>query len=263
VCPGPARAIFLRQWGVVAIDSRPETRLARTFQQRLAGRVWLIHLTGPKRQALDINWSQQEASVVRTLAIDGMVELVRRQMNYLPQDLPEHYVNHMTANIRRVLVHPVTMESEVEWHPTRADDYAMAEVFDMVACELYWAREKVLSQSGERLTPLDEMVRFRRSDVTELGGEDEYRHKLGLPSRSFTTSGTPSGSSPVPPILTLIASQDPHGCAGRLCQGCRDCSSGAYPGAYLGICERGGAFLAAFYPRRCDRSPSRGCRRRC
>jgi hypothetical protein len=191
-------ALLMNRFNVhlAAIDSRPETRLARSFQQKCAGRVWLIHLTGPKRQALDINWDQQEASVVRTLAIDGMVELVRRQMNYLPQDLPEHYVNHMTANIRRVLVHPDTMESKIEWHPTRADDYAMAEVFDMVACELYWAREKVLAQSGERLTPLDEMVEFRRSSVSDLddqewrpgpgeggglgGFVDEFAQEMGL-----------------------------------------------------------------------------------
>ena len=157
---------------VAAIDAHPETRLARDFQQKFWGRVFLIHLTGPKKLVIDINWRQQEASVVRTLGMDTIVELVRGQLNYLPQDLPEGYVSHMTANIRRVLVHEMTLERKIEWHPTRPDDYAMAEVFDHLAVELWWAKEEVISGSQESEVPLDELIRFRRASVANLEDQE-------------------------------------------------------------------------------------------
>ena len=50
----------------------------------------------------------------------------------------------------------------------------MAEVFDHVAIELYFAREAVLAGSQQAETPLDELIPFQRSEVTQLDS-DEYR----------------------------------------------------------------------------------------
>jgi hypothetical protein len=169
-------ALLMNRFGVhlAAIDALPETRMAREFQTRFWGRVFLIHLSGTQKDALKIDWDQQEATAGRTVSMDATVELFRRQMNYLPQDLPDGYVSHLTANIRRVLVKEGTNEQRVVWEPTRPDDYAMAELFDMLANELWWAKTQVEAGSQETLTPLDEMVEFQRSGVTDLT-DDEWR----------------------------------------------------------------------------------------
>lgn len=59
----------------------------------------------------------------------------------------------------------------MRWIPTRPDDYAFAEVYDVVATHLYLCRltiDEVLAAQAE-LVPLDELIPVRRSRLNEYG----------------------------------------------------------------------------------------------
>jgi hypothetical protein len=161
-----------------AIDSQPETRLARAFQAKCPGRVYLIKPTGPNMDKLiKVDDAMQQVSVKRTELMDATVEMIRSQNNVLPAMLPENYVSHLTSNVRHVKKKvdghgDETGEVETKWVPTRADDYAFAEAYDMVATELYYWRayfDKVERVQG--YTTLDEVEPFRRSNVNRYDDE--------------------------------------------------------------------------------------------
>lgn len=159
---------------LAAVDALPETRMARQFQGRHPGRVFIVHVSGVQKQALQMTWEMGEATVNRTLGMDAMVEMIRRQRNLLPGVLPEGYVQHLTANIRKTEKDDKTGKKRVWWEPTRPDDWAMAEVFDLVATELWWIRQQVEGATAEVYTPLDDMVELRRAEVSDYGAM-EYR----------------------------------------------------------------------------------------
>jgi hypothetical protein len=117
--------------------------------------------------------SMGECTIDRTIAIDPTVELIRSQRNLLPAVLPEDYVSQLTANVRRVQRDEEKATVKVRWVPTRPDDYAFAEVYDVIATHLYLRRvaiDEVLA--SEVAVPLDELIPFRRSRLDEYSDFD-------------------------------------------------------------------------------------------
>ena len=157
------------------IDALPESRLARQLAARFPGRVYLVRLTGhATKQVITVDDELCETTVKRTEALDATVEMIRAQKNLLPEVLPETYVPHLTANIRKVETNVDTGDVKVLWVPTRPDDYAMAELFDMVATELF-NRRMMLGQAVQPVEVLlDEVHPFRRSTLDRYDDGVEY-----------------------------------------------------------------------------------------
>jgi hypothetical protein len=159
---------------MAAIDHLPETRLARAFAERYAGRVYLAMYGANQKDPLTVDDQQRTASVRRTIALDATVEMVRRQKNLLPMNLPEGYVAHMTANIRRIERTELD-EVKVRWVATRPDDYFQSEVYDLLATELFYRRVMIDEASRDVLQPLDDIIPFDRSNIDKYEGDDEWR----------------------------------------------------------------------------------------
>jgi hypothetical protein len=159
---------------MAAIDHLPEGRLARAFQQRFPGRVYIVnYATEGQHDVLKVDEQQARASLRRTEAFDATVERVRRQRNLLPLNIPEGYVAHMTANVRRVESDQFGRK-RVTWVNTRPDDYFQAEVYDEAAFALWLIRLQVDEAQREVYTRLEDHLEFRRSAVDELEN-DEWR----------------------------------------------------------------------------------------
>jgi hypothetical protein len=160
---------------MAAIDARPETRISRGFAARFPGRVYLVSYGDQMREAITVKDETWDITVERTVAIDAMVEQIRRQHNYLPATLPAGYVQQMTAIIRRThILDETTGKKRVVWESTRADDYAHAETYDVVATELYWRRMGIDEQTRQTMQPLEQLMPFRRTTVNDLD-DIEYR----------------------------------------------------------------------------------------
>lgn len=160
---------------MAAIDRAPEARIARGLAARFPGRVYLVGYGTEMKQAITVKDDTWDVTVERTVAIDAMVEMVRRQHNYLPAVLPAGYVAEMTAMVRRVKVlDETTGKVRVIWESTRKDDFAHAEVYDLVAAELYWRRLGIEAQLREQFQPLDQLMPFQRTTVNDLSDRD-YR----------------------------------------------------------------------------------------
>jgi hypothetical protein len=163
---------IMRAYGVhlAAIDHLPEGRLARSFAERFPGRVYLVALTGPAlTMPLAVNEPERLASVRRTEAIDATFAMIREQRNQLPLDLPEGYTGHLQAPVRFMQKDDVG-KVVVGYRSSGPDDYAMCEVYDLVAGEL-WNYRQTLDQYAGVLQPLEERFEFERS---HLGDPDAY-----------------------------------------------------------------------------------------
>jgi hypothetical protein len=145
------------------------------FAARFPGRVYLVSYGDQMREAITVKDETWDITVERTVAIDAMVEQIRRQHNYLPATLPAGYVQQMTAIIRRThILDETTGKKRVVWESTRADDYAHAETYDVVATELYWRRMGIDEQTRQTMQPLEQLMPFRRTTVNDLD-DIEYR----------------------------------------------------------------------------------------
>jgi hypothetical protein len=151
---------------MACIDHEPEGRLARAICEQFPGRIYLVALSGTIKDPMAVDDDQRKATVRRTNAFDAMTEMMRRQHNLLPIALPEGYEQHLTANVRRVQTDALG-NKKTWWEPTRPDDYAQAEVYDLVASEMFYRRVLIDHESRYETRPLDDMIEFRRSNVTE------------------------------------------------------------------------------------------------
>lgn len=157
------------------IDAGPEGRTARGLAARFPGRVYLVRPLDKVNGGISVKDETWDCTVERTVAIDAMVEMMRRQHNYLPSVLPKGYVSEVCAPVRRVIVKDEEVgQVVVRWVSTRKDDYAFAEVYDLIATELYWRRLGIDAQMRETLQPLEQLMPFRRSTVNDLDDID-YR----------------------------------------------------------------------------------------
>ena len=169
-------AIFNRfQVNMACIDHLPEGRLARAWAERHPGQIYLVaYDTTPTPKTADVikvDDDMRFVQVRRVEAIDAMTEMIRTQKNHLPIDLPEGYVGHLQALVR-------TSEQDelgkvtVVYRKTAEDDYAHAEVYDIVATGLWWRRQGLEELEEDVYTPLDDMIEFERSHLGDYEGDD-------------------------------------------------------------------------------------------
>lgn len=152
---------------MAAIDHLPEYRLAMGFAERFAGLAYLVnYATHAVGAVMTVKEELRAVSIRRTEAIDAMIQQIREQRNLLPMDLPEGYAEQMRALVR----HATVDENDkvvVGYKKTAADDYAQAEVYDLVATELWHYRQDVDAQLQTELRPLEDMLEFSRSALSD------------------------------------------------------------------------------------------------
>lgn len=163
---------------MAAIDHLPEGRLARAFAERHPGQVYLVsYETQPAPRNSDVitvDEDMRHARVRRVEAIDATNELIRSQLNMLPADLPEGYVQQMQANNRVTEKDELGKTTVYYKKSTGPDDYAHAEVYDVVATDLWLRRQVVDDAQAEVLKPLDDMLDFERSSLADYEQEVGY-----------------------------------------------------------------------------------------
>lgn len=165
------------QVNMVAIDHLPEGRLSRSFAERFPGRVYLVAFattpTPKNPDVLKIDDEMRFCTVRRTEAMDATAEQVRAQRNMLPLDLPHGYVDAMQAPVR-VVTRDELGRVMVTYRSMGADDYFMAELYDLVATELWHFRQAREEQQREVFTPLEQMLEFQRSDLADYNADVDY-----------------------------------------------------------------------------------------
>lgn len=172
--------LLMERFGVnmCAIDHLPEGRLARAFAERFPGRVYLVSYDGtpnPKdSNVIKVDEEMRHARVRRVEAIDAMAEMLREQKNLLPMDLPEGYVEQMQANVRVASKDEMGKVTVAYRKVGGADDYAHAEVYDIVATEIYWLRQGIEEAEREVYRPLDDLLDFQRSRLADYDSGVDY-----------------------------------------------------------------------------------------
>jgi hypothetical protein len=150
-----------------AIDHLPEHRLAMGLAEKFAGMVYLVNYSAPQvGPVLTVNEGLRTCSVRRTEAIDAAFQQMREQRNWLPLDLPKDYGRQLTSLVRHVTVDDLD-KVVVSYKATGPHDYAQAEVYDLVAGELWLWRQAVDSEMQEELRPLEDMLEFERSALSD------------------------------------------------------------------------------------------------
>jgi hypothetical protein len=176
-----------------AVDHLPSGRLARAWAERHPGQIYLIALTdtgqmNAAKKPWDVDDDMMTATVNRTVALDAMLETIRAQQNMLPSNPPDDYKEHLQAPNRVVATDNAThvrigrggkqdnppRATRVFYRSAGPDDYAMAEVFDVVATELYWRRVLLDDAEREVFSVLDDEVDFERSHLSHLGDDGDY-----------------------------------------------------------------------------------------
>lgn len=164
---------------MAAVDHLPEGRLARKLAERFAGRVFLVSFGGDtQREVLKVDPDTRMARVRRTEALDATFDAIREQRNLLPGELPLDYEKHMTSPIRVVERDPDTGAHKVIYRSTGPDDFAMAEVYDLVAKECYIWRQSTDDALREELAPLEDVGDFERARLSDTGTDIVYRGGL-------------------------------------------------------------------------------------
>jgi hypothetical protein len=163
---------------MACVDHLPDGRLGRGFAERFPGRCYVVSYDvtpNPKdSQVVKVDEDMRHVRVRRTEAIDAMNEMVRSQRNLLPLDLPDGYVEHMQSNVRFVEKDDLGKVSVGYQTKAGADDYAQAEVYDMVATEIWWMRQGIEAIEREVYKPLDDMLEFERSDLGNYEADTRY-----------------------------------------------------------------------------------------
>lgn len=175
-----------------AIDHLPEGRLARAFAERHHGQIYLCALTDTaghreQKEPWRVDDDMLFVSVNRTVGIDAMLEKIRAQKNRLPINPPEDYKDNLQALNRLVDKEPDTGKIAVYYRSAGPDDYAMAEVFDVVAEELHWRRMLLDDAERETFSTIDDELEFERSTLADpladvayhAGGQDGDYHAGG------------------------------------------------------------------------------------
>jgi hypothetical protein len=162
---------------MAVIDHLPEGRLARSFAEKFPGLVFLCAFkTGIAPQdakVIEFDEEMRFIKVRRTEAMDAVSEMIRSQRNHLPLDLPVGYVDAMQAPVRIVEDDPLGRKS-VTYRSMGADDYFMAELYDLIASEAWWFRQVRDDQRRDEMRPLEEMLEFQRSNLGDPSADDGY-----------------------------------------------------------------------------------------
>lgn len=184
-------ALMMERFNVnlCCIDHLPSGRLAMSFAERFAGRVYLIfyktsNIPGDVLSPPDEE--QHRVGVKRVEAIDATMEMIRQQRNELPQNLPENYVAEMQANVRLAEKDEVGKVTVV-YRSTGADDYLHAEVYDLVATEVWWTYRLAEHAAREEFQPLDNLMEFQRSDLND---EEAMEYRAGPGEEEYSAGFT-------------------------------------------------------------------------
>jgi hypothetical protein len=165
------------QVNVAAIDHLPDGRLSRAFAERWPGRVFVVSYNTAKTptnaEVIKIDEQMHFVTVRRTEAMDATAEAIRAQRNHLPRDLPAGYVEAMQAPVR-VVTQDELGRKIVRYQSMGQDDWFHSEVYDEVAAECWWFRQVREEQARESLRPLEEMLEFERSDLSDPEAELVY-----------------------------------------------------------------------------------------
>jgi hypothetical protein len=164
---------LMQRYGVtlLTVDHLPEGRLARKLADRFPGRVWLVHFATMKSEVIRPDPEMREVAVRRTEAIDATFEQVRQQRRLLPGDPPPDYVEHLQA-LTRVQEEDEHGRMKVEYvHGGQPFDYAMAEVYDLVAKEVYLWRQGAEAAIEGTTHRFDELYDFEAEDL-DAGTQD-------------------------------------------------------------------------------------------
>ena len=123
---------------VIAVDSQPERHAARGLEAAFPGRVFLVRYDqNVEADAIKYDEKRNVYSVNRTEAIDSMMDSIRGGWNAPLQNPPAVYRGQMKAMVRK-------LEEDSRGRPVRryvttgnvGDDFAHAEVYDLVATEI-------------------------------------------------------------------------------------------------------------------------------
>jgi hypothetical protein len=153
------------------IDHEPDGRMSRAFAEKFPGRVWLVASSGTQKEVMKPNADLRFVSVNRTLLYDATFEAIRLQRNLLPGQLPEDYARDMQNLIRRVEVNEEG-KSKIFYERIGPEDYAQAEMYDMVAEAVWqWTRSVEAGEEGETFE-LEDEYDFERSQLD--GGSADY-----------------------------------------------------------------------------------------
>lgn len=140
-----AQLVRLFNVNMVCVDHAPDGRLARAFVGRFPGRACRVSFASNQKAVAKLNKEDPGLITVRRLeAIDAALDLVRQQKNLLPIDRPEDYDDHLKALVLDTEEDEETGKLTQEWKATGPFDYAMAEVYDVVATHMWY----VLREAG-------------------------------------------------------------------------------------------------------------------
>lgn len=159
---------------VVAIDANPERRMAKTLRATFPGVVVLVEYD-PSDRAEAIRLSEVgEAGTVlegvplrvtvnRTEAIDAMMDSYRQLRNFPLADPPPGWMDQMRSLRRRAeLDKKGRAVRKYVTTGTAGDDYAHADVYALVATELWRMRGGVAAAMQQESMVPDEQLGFRR-----------------------------------------------------------------------------------------------------
>lgn len=124
---------------LLVVDHMSERRLARTLAARNPGRVYLCRYDEqPESDAVRYDPEKNLISVNRTEAIDAMMDDVRQLQNVLISNFPPYYREQMKSLKRRVELVGKEEKPVKVYRKTGSmgDDYAHAEVYDLVAKQM-------------------------------------------------------------------------------------------------------------------------------
>lgn len=149
---------FMEQYGIYfcVIDANPETRKAREFAQRFAGRVWLAYYVSMKgyfKVTEDPEYRVPLVHIERTTSLDYSLGRFRYNTvtipgkrastgayTYLPDEGYNSFIDQMCAPIRVLEKDRFGNEIAVYIEGSKADHYAHANNYDDVAFELAKSR---------------------------------------------------------------------------------------------------------------------------
>lgn len=172
-------AELMRRFDVnmAAIDHAPDERMSREFANKFPGRVYLVAYAQNQKQVFAVDEELRMATVRRVEAIDATYDLIRRQLNELPggrsgdtEAFPEGYKDELQGEVREVETDEFG-KTTVRYKKTGPNDYTHAEVYDVVATELWHYRLGVDEELRDTFQPLDEMLEFNRAELDS--GEDQ------------------------------------------------------------------------------------------
>jgi hypothetical protein len=131
---------------MVGIDHAPDGRLARALVRAFPGRVIMVALSdtakAPMTPVPELGKAEQLVTVNRTMFIDATLDLFRWQRNLLPRRalLPDGYEDALRAVVRRRVQRKQDGRWVHRYASSGADDWLFAELFDVVATEVFRLR---------------------------------------------------------------------------------------------------------------------------